>query len=287
MVWNSSSFQLLIISAGGGFTGLFVYSPVPGHGNLIASIAAQVSTDPYGDTYQEGIVSYNPGASFVQLNDGGVIMKLTGGTPSVIPAAMQVALAGTGQSLQISSGTVGADGGSLLLLNDSAVSTGPFGPGLQVTDGADGNTYDTERITLVTTTTVPINSTANTVITGLSKPVAAGKYFFRGIFRSKQGIVDVVQKIGFQGPANNQCVWFYNQSNTTNTTLSEWTGVASLTTVGAGYGGASNTNYLEYWGTVNFTAAGTFSAVAAEGTAGDSFEIDPGSIMEIGPVRAS
>src|ERR1700729_2494124 len=35
--------------------GLFVYAPGPGPGNLIASIAAEAGTDPYGNTYPAGI----------------------------------------------------------------------------------------------------------------------------------------------------------------------------------------------------------------------------------------
>lgn len=60
MGWNNSVFELLIVSAGGGpFTGLFVYSPAPGNGNLIASITASNGTDPFGNGFDAGIVSYS------------------------------------------------------------------------------------------------------------------------------------------------------------------------------------------------------------------------------------
>jgi hypothetical protein len=38
--------------------GLFVYSSTPGPGNLIASIAPQAGTDPYGNQFQQGMTEY-------------------------------------------------------------------------------------------------------------------------------------------------------------------------------------------------------------------------------------
>jgi hypothetical protein len=52
--WQTNIFPLLIITSGSGFTGLFIYSPGPGKGNLIASFAAQAGTDPYGNAYATG-----------------------------------------------------------------------------------------------------------------------------------------------------------------------------------------------------------------------------------------
>jgi hypothetical protein len=48
-------------------SGIFVYSPSPGAGNLIASIAAQAGTDPYGNPYQAGITSYN-GSAYISIS---------------------------------------------------------------------------------------------------------------------------------------------------------------------------------------------------------------------------
>lgn len=55
MTWGNSIFPLLIITPSGGFTGLFLYSPGPGPGNLIGSWTAQAGTDPFGNTYPAGI----------------------------------------------------------------------------------------------------------------------------------------------------------------------------------------------------------------------------------------
>lgn len=46
---------IIIFSAAGALSGIFVYNPTPGPGNLIVSIAAAAGTDPYGNSYPEGI----------------------------------------------------------------------------------------------------------------------------------------------------------------------------------------------------------------------------------------
>jgi len=59
--WGTSIFPLLIVTSSSGFTGLFVYSPGPGAGNLIASISSGVGTDPFGNTVNDGIWAYGSG----------------------------------------------------------------------------------------------------------------------------------------------------------------------------------------------------------------------------------
>ena len=53
--WNNQLVSLLIITATGGFSGFFVYSPAPGPGNLVFSIAGQAGTDPFGNAYPTGL----------------------------------------------------------------------------------------------------------------------------------------------------------------------------------------------------------------------------------------
>lgn len=65
--WNNQLVPLVIISASGGFTGLFVYSPVPGAGNLVTSIASAAGTDPYGNAFPAGITEGKVGKIQVQL----------------------------------------------------------------------------------------------------------------------------------------------------------------------------------------------------------------------------
>lgn len=59
MPWNNDATTLIIIDAISGFSGLFVYSPTPGTGNLVASITASAGTDPYGNPYEAGITLYD------------------------------------------------------------------------------------------------------------------------------------------------------------------------------------------------------------------------------------
>lgn len=105
MPWTNQAISLVIIDAATGFTGLFVYSPIPAFGNLIASVAAIAGTDPYGNTYQPGVTSYVPGTTeLVQLNDGfiqwedvsGQLWKIepgSGGVPlQFIPPVTQSAI---------------------------------------------------------------------------------------------------------------------------------------------------------------------------------------------------
>ena len=66
----------LVIVFGAGYSGVFVYSPDPGKGNLVASITGAAGTDPYGNNYQAQISVYDPAntQAFIQLlgNIGGL-----------------------------------------------------------------------------------------------------------------------------------------------------------------------------------------------------------------------
>lgn len=170
MGWASNVFPLLIITASGGFTGLFVYNPAPGHNNLVDSIAATGGTDPYGNVYQAGITSYPGGGSGT-----GTYSQLSAGTIQIASSAFQSAPVhftvsgslGASAGMSITSG-VGTEAGAAvttLELGDSGAGTG-----LQVVDGADGNTYDTERL-MLHGTALPqsISSVTPTTITGCSK----------------------------------------------------------------------------------------------------------------------
>jgi hypothetical protein len=70
--WESSGlFQVVIITGSSG-SGLFVYSPTPSPGHLVASIAATGGVDPFGNLYLQGVTSYHPGGVPVlaaQLSD--------------------------------------------------------------------------------------------------------------------------------------------------------------------------------------------------------------------------
>ena len=77
MGWATNIFPLLIVVSGPPFTGLFIYSPGPGAGNLIASITAQAGTDPYGNHYAAGISSYDGFGGQTELF--GALIQLSSG----------------------------------------------------------------------------------------------------------------------------------------------------------------------------------------------------------------
>lgn len=59
---DSQDVFFALVIAGGAGSGLFVYSPSPGANTLVASIAQAAGTDPYGNAYLAGMVTYNLGS---------------------------------------------------------------------------------------------------------------------------------------------------------------------------------------------------------------------------------
>lgn len=53
--------------------GLFLYNGTPAAGNLVASIAPTFGTDPYGNDYLDGVVTYVSG-SFAGISQGGLLV---------------------------------------------------------------------------------------------------------------------------------------------------------------------------------------------------------------------
>jgi hypothetical protein len=79
MGWsNNSLFQVLIVTGSTG-SGVFVYSPSPGLGKLVASIAANASKDPYGNAYVAGVTSYTGGNQAASLSTGELILWTAAG----------------------------------------------------------------------------------------------------------------------------------------------------------------------------------------------------------------
>lgn len=75
--------------------GLLDYSPRPGAGNLIASIASALSSDSFKNKVLAGIATYQPGSSpllFSQLLDGqlNVGIDAAGATPASVSCAQQL-----------------------------------------------------------------------------------------------------------------------------------------------------------------------------------------------------
>jgi hypothetical protein len=69
MGWTAQYFTTIIIEGNSPNTGIFIYSPVPGAGNLIGSWAAQSGTDSFGNNYPAGIFAKAGLLSGVTLNN--------------------------------------------------------------------------------------------------------------------------------------------------------------------------------------------------------------------------
>jgi hypothetical protein len=58
MPWSNQAVSLIVLTEQAtGYSGIFGYSPSPGPGNLIFSVAARAGTDPYGNSYPAGVSS--------------------------------------------------------------------------------------------------------------------------------------------------------------------------------------------------------------------------------------
>jgi hypothetical protein len=92
MPWQQSIFPLLIItSTPGTFSGQFNYSPAPGAGNLTGSNTAADGTDPYGNAYVHGLITYTTagGVAIAQGSQDGRFYFATAPTPAgpYVPAS--------------------------------------------------------------------------------------------------------------------------------------------------------------------------------------------------------
>jgi hypothetical protein len=76
--------------------GEFVYSGVPGAGNLVASIAPGPGTDPYGNAYLAGFASYF-GTNTIQMNAGELDFLLS--------SALQAFIGTVAHGIQLTGGT--------------------------------------------------------------------------------------------------------------------------------------------------------------------------------------
>jgi hypothetical protein len=111
MGWTNQQFNLLIIVSGSGFSGLFVYSPSIGPGNLLVSDAGSAGTDPYGNAYVQGHAVYgnvtttspivpvqNPPPVFFSSSSGSVTLPnptTAGNTLTVLIATIGLTTNGT------------------------------------------------------------------------------------------------------------------------------------------------------------------------------------------------
>lgn len=114
MGWNSQNVTTLLIvnATAGGFSGVFVYSPIAGPGNLIQSIAGAAGTDSYGNAYLKGDTSYaNDGFGTFTQENAGLLVFGNGTFPTVAAGAASIDLQTTGKLLI----TVGSTGPNITM----------------------------------------------------------------------------------------------------------------------------------------------------------------------------
>jgi hypothetical protein len=101
MGWQNQNQTLVVVSAGTGYSGFFIYSPSPGPGNLLLSITAPgLATDPYGNTVVNELALYGPtGAELIQLD-------IFDGNPFIGESTGRAGLASGGQ-LTINTDNIG------------------------------------------------------------------------------------------------------------------------------------------------------------------------------------
>ena len=304
MTWGSNVFPLLIVTSSGGFTGLFVYSPAPGAGNLIASTAAQPGTDPYGNAYLSGEAVYGTiaGTSYaIQLgwtSGIGSSVPLIGFYTAATPAGPYtrqsfISIDNSGNFIVTSPANVqfgvGSGGGTFLggytdLANVTAPGSvsghaRPFATGgnLAVVNGltGDGQTYDTQVLHIRTypAQLISLNSFSN--VTGASVLVGAAHYTFVCRILYTTAAAAGASQFQFTSPATTGNLslmgdWFPTGGGAPTNVSRNTTSSLSLA-AGATLNGTGGNVTLE--GDVTFSAAGTLQLQAQTSIAGDNYTI--------------
>jgi hypothetical protein len=99
---GSAEFNNVVIRGGTVISGLALYyDPVPGLGNLDASIAATAGTDPYGNAYVAGVASYGFGTAVSYLVQGRAVFNTADSTYITISGAGTLTIRSITESLLI------------------------------------------------------------------------------------------------------------------------------------------------------------------------------------------
>jgi hypothetical protein len=127
--WTNQLINLLIIAAQSGFSGVFVYNPAPGTGNLIASVASAAGTDPYSNSYEEGIAAYENVAGNIYAIQMG--QASFAGSPV---AGLFIHVIGGGSFSDPSFSGAGTSAGSSAILSSGQANSLSNVSGIQATD---------------------------------------------------------------------------------------------------------------------------------------------------------
>ncbi|MGO8886640.1 MAG: hypothetical protein ACLQI7_23695, partial [Streptosporangiaceae bacterium] len=189
----------------------------------------------------------------------------------------------TGAFLQILANTISGYSGTLgtPAAPSNGYSAYEAGGHLKYISAADGNPYNTGRLTLFNVSAQSISSTTPAELTGCSASVVAGTYHFRikGSFHGPSGGTAI---FSFTMPATSAAIgWgtFYGPGVTSVSYLKTTNTVGPFTSPAI----TSTSQGFEFEGICTFSASGVLEILCAEGTSGDSFTIDSW-VMDLYPV---
>jgi hypothetical protein len=311
---------VLVLVSGTGVTGVFVYQGAPGPTTLIASMTNS-PTDPFGTpTYPSvaayaagtervaaqldaGEVIFNRGASVINApaavgsNDAAPLIATSGlvnATDLRATLSLNPATAGTTPIAQVTSGALTLTNPAQAPPQQTGFVLGPalYGAGgrLNIIDGEEGVNYGAQRLILTKSANQTITSGAAQAVTfdagglGFTLP-ANSTYRLRAVIRAQQNALaadlDDFQfnysgTVGFSSLA-------WNSSNIGAASGGAWAVVALNANISLGPAGT--TQYVIYVeGFFTVTTAGTFQFFAVCGTAGGTFAIQGGTLIELAPV---
>jgi len=309
LIANSADQPVLFIYHGDG--SIRLYNPAGiAAGNLATVVSPAAGTDSAGNPYEAGITSATPGSYQIQVSGGFIFFgsqnpattitedgdititdsTTAAGVPAVSVASPTAVTGQTGQLQLFGQSQDGSAGPQASLVvetgaNASSLNLFPAAGVLQafIENSIDGNNYDLGRKSVYTTGTQAISSTTQAPVTGLSIPVAAGKYRFRAVIPYTGTSVNQAF-VTFGGPATSSfaatITYIAGASGAlmrVQTAIGVNTGLGSPALSSAsGYGAI-----LE--GHATFTAAGNLVVDAAASANAASFTIQAGAILELFP----
>jgi hypothetical protein len=228
-------------------SGSFFYSGTPANGNLIASIASAGGTDGFGNTYLAGITSYD---------------TANGNTAELLNGSVELANGGTG-----SVATVTNNGGQA-----------------NYESTADGGSYDMGRLSVQ----IPGSTLSSVSFVPLgSGPVGPQVYSFRGWVQYANSVAADPPIFELTGPATSQVNYqFRNNSINAGAVTATAAIKNALSATFSGGNAVTTGQFLEVWGSVTFSGAGTFALAGACTLAADTVTITRGEFT-IEPVTAT
>lgn len=253
-------------------------------GHLATVVSPASGSDGAGNPYPRGLASLTPALGATVI-DGGAAAIYT-----AAPALNNLFASLSGQATSDQYGNAIPQG--LLMFNLGGVLAAPStgivagsASGQLKYAGADGNIFNTGELHLAATGVPQTIAGGQTTITGLSCPVAAGRYRIRGALKCLMGGTASTVGLQFRGPAASSVfvVGILAAGGPFSTTSeSEFIGLTALSTdFSSPTFSAGFTYYFWFEGDITFSAAGTFNL--SDRATGFSHTIQSG-FMTVSPV---